>query len=300
MQLKQLTYQDRSTLTGYFKKYPPDISEFTFTNLYVWLSTRPISWMLHDDTLCIFISSSDKTILFGPPVGPASLSTVIASHAFPVDIIERFPESLSDDLCRYGYSLLPDPDNWDYVFLVNDLAKLKGRRYAKKRNHIKHCLTEYNCTYEAIDQNNIAECQEMQNRWCKHRSCTTHPGLCGEYQATQKMFAKFHDLELIGGAIRVNGRIEAYSIGEQLTPDTAVCHFEKAMPQFHGLSQLIVHWYAKEALSYFTYVNREQDLGISGLKKAKQSYFPHHMVKKIRAVKEKAEGVIPSANQRCG
>ena len=83
-----------------------------------------------------------------------------------------------------------------------------------------------------------------------------------------------------GGVIRINGAVQAYAIAEELHPGTAVWHFEKAMGGIPGLGQLINQWFAKYGLSGFKYVNREQDLGIPGLRQAKRSYFPDHMVAK--------------------
>ena len=94
----------------------------------------------------------------------------------------------------------------------------------------------------------------------------------------------YREFPLTGGAIRIAGTIEAFAVGERLNPSTAVWHFEKAMPHFHGLGQLINQWFTRENLAEFTYVNREQDLGIPGLRKAKESYFPDHLVEKVRIV----------------
>jgi hypothetical protein len=94
------------------------------------------------------------------------------------------------------------------------------------------------------------------------------------------MFAYYNELGLTGGAIRVNGEIQAFTVGEQLAPGAAVCHFEKAMPGVQGLGQLINQWFAKYSLTGFEFVNREQDLGIAGLRQAKKSYYPFKMVDK--------------------
>ena len=79
----------------------------------------------------------------------------------------------------------------------------------------------------------------------------------------------------------VDGKIQAFAIGERLNPTTAVVHFEKANPELRGMYQLINHWFARNELSEYPYVNREQDLGIEGLRKAKESYHPYHMVRKF-------------------
>jgi hypothetical protein len=135
-----------------------------------------------------------------------------------------------------------------------------------------------------ITPETVPECLAMQDRWCAARDCKTEPGLCGEYQAIEETLNHYKELNLTGGAIRIEGNIEAFAVGEALNPSTAVCHFEKAMPQFQGLAQVVNQWFTKNNLGDFAYVNREQDLGISGLRKAKESYFPDHMVEKVRIV----------------
>jgi len=120
----------------------------------------------------------------------------------------------------------------------------------------------------------------MQENWCNSRDCGRNPGLCNEANAIAETFAHFNDFGLLGGAIRVNGTIQAYAIAEELFPGMAVWHFEKAMADIQGLGQLINQWFSKFELSGFDYVNREQDLGIPGIRQAKESYYPHHMVPK--------------------
>jgi hypothetical protein len=90
-------------------------------------------------------------------------------------------------------------------------------------------------------------------------------------------------LNVFGGAIYVDGCLEAFALGEKLNENTAVVHFEKANPEIRGLYQLINQWFCKNVLQGFTYVNREQDLGSEGLRRAKISYRPHHMVEKFFA-----------------
>jgi hypothetical protein len=156
----------------------------------------------------------------------------------------------------------PDRDNADYVYRVVDLAELNGRHYAKKRNHIKQCLSNHACEYVPITAKLIAECETMQENWCNTRDCGRNPGLCNEANAIAETFAHFNELGLLGGAVRVDGTIQAFAIAEELSPGTAVWHFEKAMADIPGLGQLINHWFSKYGLSGFDYVNREQDLGI--------------------------------------
>ena len=285
--IRPLELSDRLIVEDYLRRYPPEISELTFTNLFVWRHSRPVFLAEVEDSIVFVTNTGEEgdgeSFILGYPIGGASLLGV--ANALGVDVAGfiRVPENTASTLRDSNLLVTPDRNNSDYVYRVTDLAELAGRRFHKKRNLIKQCLTAYTCEYEALTPELIAECSDMQDRWCKVRQCGQDPGLCSEYVAIRNVFDHFEDLHLIGGAIRVDGLIQAYAVGEELRPGTAVCHFEKAMPGLRGLGQLINQWFAKYALRDFEFENREQDLGIPGLRQAKESYYPHHMVEKFSA-----------------
>ena len=108
------------------------------------------------------------------------------------------------------------------------------------------------------------------------------PFLCGRLpRALTFTSTSTSTFSLIGGAVVVEGRIEAFAIGERLNPTTSVVHFEKANPELRGMYQLINQWFSRNELSEYSFVNREQDLGLEDLRKAKESYQPHHMARKF-------------------
>ena len=285
MTLRPLTLDDNQFVTEYLRRFPPVISELTFTNLFAWRHTRPIRIDECKDSLLVFAETPGGLVLLGNPVGPVSLAEVFEAYGSRISGAERFPkEKLTDIPLPPGTLVVEDRDNADYVYRREDLATLAGRHFTKKRNHINQCLAAYKCQYEMITEETVSECLAMQDRWCAARDCKTEPGLCGEYRAIVETLQNYRKFPLTGGAIRIDGTIEAFAVGERLNPSTAVWHFEKAMPHFHGLGQLINQWFTRENLAEFTYVNREQDLGIPGLRKAKESYFPDHLVEKVRIV----------------
>ena len=276
-----LALETRPLVSEYLLRTPPEISELTFTNLFIWQPYRQIHYAETGNSLIFLVNAAgakDKYILFGPPVGPITIPEVFS--AFSEDIIGavRIPETAAENLPASSFGITPDRDNADYVYRVADLAELAGRRYAKKRNHIKQCLSSHACEYVPITSGIIPECEIMQENWCKSRDCGRDPGLCNEANAIAETFAHFEEFKLLGGAVRVDGSIKAFAIAEALRPGTAVWHFEKAMADIPGLGQLINQWFSRFSLSGFDYVNREQDLGIPGMRQAKESYYPHHMV----------------------
>ncbi len=282
--LHPLSKDSRPLIHSQFQQFPPEISEFTFTNLFAWRHTRPLWHAMIGDTL-IFLSEPDpekpaqKTI-FGPPVGSIPLMEVLAALDPEVRGAVRIPANALPATVDGNLVFQEDRNNADYLYRVADLAELAGRNYSKKRNHIKQCLAHYSCEYETITADNLEECRDLQNRWCRQRECAKDPGLYGEYEAITETLNLLLPFNLIGGAIRVNGTLQAFSIAEPLNTDTAVCHFEKAMPEFTGLGQLITQWFTRNSLGAFTYVNREQDLGIPGLRRAKESYHPSRILMK--------------------
>lgn len=295
--IRPLELGEQSLVAHCLRRYPPEISELTFTNLFVWRSSRPI-WLAEVEDSMVFIADSHGSdaatkVILGPPLGEAPPLAFARALGIELEGFVRIPEDTATSLRDAGLNVMPDRDNSDYVYRVADLADLEGRHYHKKRNLIKQCLAAHRCEYEPITAQLVSECLELQDRWCQARNCGKDPGLCKEYVAIRDAFIHYQDLQFLGGTIRIDGELQAYALGEALTPDTAVCHFEKAMPGIQGLGQLINQWFAKHALGGFEFVNREQDLGIPGLRQAKESYHPHHMVHKFTATLKGPTSTMP-------
>lgn len=271
----------------YLAVHPPEVSELTFTNLYAWRTGRPV-WLAEIAETLVFLirapqEQGGKLLVFGPPVGPFPLVAVMAELGEKAVGAVRQSAASVATLEQTLFTIAGDRANSDYVYLVKDMAELAGRNYSAKRNLIKQCLREYSCVFEAITGTNLGECRDLLDRWCDLRHCELDHGLSGEWLALKETMAHFLEFGLLGGLVRVNGTVEAFAIGERLNRDTAVCHFEKALPAVQGLGQLINQWFAAHCLGDFTYVNREQDLGIPGLRQAKESYHPSHLVEKFTA-----------------
>ncbi len=299
--LHPITLADQKLVVNFLRRFPPKISELTFSNLFAWRHHRPI-WLAEILDTLVILADAPKTpgkkIIFGQPIGKAPLlelitilgPEVIGGSRLVTDSVTLLPEA--------GFLVHEDRDNADYVYQVSELAELSGRRFSKKRNHLKQCLKNYQCEYEEITPNLIPDCLAMQSQWCESRQCGKNISLCNENLAIQDVFENYEIFDLIGGAIRVDGKIQAFAIAEKLNKSTAVWHFEKAFPGINGLGQLINNWFAKNALQEFKFVNREQDLGIAGLRQAKESYYPHHLVDKFTVCFESSI-FVEAGEERC-
>jgi hypothetical protein len=283
---RKLTFEDKALLEAQFREMQPQISELTFTNLYVWNETEPVQLSRLDRTVLLQRKriADGKNVLF-PPWTNEPISTVLedlrkAAAENPTEIFLYGIDSKQAAQLSQQYRVSPDRDNWDYVYLSSDLADLPGDKYHSKRNFVTRCLNDHKCDYAKLDVPVVSDCLQLQTEWCNLRQCGSVPGLEAENRAIKTIFERYSQLNVFGGAVYVDDKLEAFTLSESLNKDTAVIHFEKANPQIIGLYQLVNQWFCQNTLRPYTYINREQDLGILGLRKAKLSYHPHHMTEK--------------------
>jgi len=284
---RDLSPEDKPLFDTLFKQYPPSISELTFTNLFIWRLPYRLKMSRLQNSLCLLADLKDHPFFF-PLLGEGAaaecyqrLLHFLREKGGPGKI-DRVPEpALSEiDWKAGGMVVELNRDQCDYVYRVQDLIRLEGRKYHRKRNHIKQFKDRYAFQYTPITAEWVSECLRLQNEWCDLRHCEAIPGLANEFVAIKEAFQHFEMLEVKGGAILIDGKLEAFTLGEPLNADTVVIHVEKANPAYEGLYPAINQLFLEKEWSQVTYVNREQDLGEEGLRKAKGSYFPHHLVNK--------------------
>jgi len=289
-EFRPIELEDRAILPDYLEAVQPQISEYTFMNLYVWRkSDRPLLSRRRDVLLIKALKCPDSREVLLPPLGSKELAQTVSELIGDVEKGGKLPplygvlKDQAEALAKIGFSVRFDRDNSDYVYLVKDLIELRGTRFHSKRQAIKRCLSEHRCEYVPITPDIAELCLQLQEEWCNLVNCNESQGLREEDQAIKETFLHYEHLNVSGAAVAVDGKIQAFTIGEKLNNDTAVIHFEKANPKIRGLYQLINQWFCKNTLAGYTYVNREQDLGEPGIRRAKEGYHPHHMVEKYVA-----------------
>jgi hypothetical protein len=284
---RSLTLEDKPLLSSLLEDMQPQISELTFTNLFVWNSSEPVQLSRVGEAVLLQRKRirDGKTFML-PPLGKQALINVVrtlrTANLPGHQLVPLYGVTLEQTqlLGSEGTEVEPDRDDWDYVYLTSDLANLPGDKYHPKRNFITRCLSKHKCEYVDIGPPQIKDCLQLQTQWCNLRSCNAVPGLEAENTAIKTAFEHYEYLSVTGGAVYVDGKLGAFTLAESLNNHTAVIHFEKANQEIEGLYQVINQWFCQKVLREFKFVNREQDLGIPGLRKAKQSYYPHHMVEK--------------------
>ncbi len=283
----ELTLEYKPLFDQLLTRFPPVISEFTFTNLFIWRSVYRTKVSRSGNLLCL-LSERGPDSFFFPPVGEGNiiecfqrLLRYLDEKGLPPKIA-RVPEALVTqiDWKASGMKAELDRSQCDYIYRVQDLVELKGRKYHRKRNHIKQFQENYSFQYIPLTLEWVPQCLQLQAEWCDLRDCDANPGLHNESLATREAFTHFEELGVKGGAILINGKVEAFTLGDPLNRETIVIHIEKANPAYDGLYPTINQAFLKHEGAGFAYVNREQDLGEEGLRKAKESYFPVQMVNK--------------------
>jgi len=286
-QFKDFSLEEKPLLEEAFLKFPPVISEFTFTNLFIWRQAYQLRISHLRNSIFLLSDRGDRSFFF-PPIGEGDReeSCRILLHYLQErgisPKIARTPESMvaQIDWKENGMRVDLDRDQSDYIYLVEDLVKLEGRKYHRKRNHIKQFKEKYSYQYLSLTPEWISECLRMETEWCDLRHCEVVPGLANESVAIKEALTYFEQLNMKAGAILIDGKLEAFTLGEPLNPETVVIHIEKANPAFEGLYPTINQAFLENQWSEYPFVNREQDLGEEGLRRAKESYFPHHMIHK--------------------
>jgi len=267
-------------LDEYLLKYQPELSEYTFTNLFAWRKSKGLFVSAFRGFILLRGTEAGKDIFF-EPIGSGDTKAAVLAVCPELGSFQRVSErtvsSVSGDA---RYIVEADRDNMDYLYLVDDLAALKGKKYDGKRNFIKKFKARYAYEYVKLDEKNVRECLAFEEKWCLIKDCDHVEGLTKEREAVTEMIENFAWLGIIGGAIRMDGKVRAIAFGERLNKETIVLHVLKAEANIPGLYQTIANEFFIAEGGPFRYANFEQDLGIPGLREAKGSYHPVRLVPK--------------------
>ncbi len=253
------------------------ISEFTFANLYLFRSEHQYRLSrLNDGLLIILGQDQDRPFFMSPFALPdkAMLTTLLTCH----QRMKCVAASQKDALVAQGFSVVEDRDNFDYLYLRQELAELTGRKFQKKRNLLKAFLNNYHCEGRPLLNQYLDDALAILAAWRSEHDSV------GDYVAAREALEKCEELQLCGGIYYIDGKPAAYSLGEELACGTSfVIHFEKARQEYKGIYQYINQAFASILPDFYTSLNREQDLGDEGLRQAKHSYRPVGYVEKFTA-----------------
>lgn len=256
------------------------ICDQTFGNLFCWSGTMEVGIALWEDT---FISRWGTRCTV--PVGPqrkAVLEAMIAAGITRfVGVDERYKEWLEQTFP--GKFTFKEAKNFDYIYEREALATLKGKKLAAKRNHINAFEAAHQWEVKPIDQSNLQEIRQFNDWWCRENNCAEERSLAWEGCAVRRGLQYFEELGYIGLALYADGKLCAFTYGEPMGQAGFCIHAEKADADLRGAYPMINREFARVLPAHIQWVNREDDAGDEGLKKAKMSYRPALLLKKYEA-----------------
>ncbi|MDE6797002.1 MAG: phosphatidylglycerol lysyltransferase domain-containing protein [Ruminococcus sp.] len=260
--------------------------EYTFANNMAWKRLADSKIAFYKDFYIVCSRTEDNKPYFVMPSGSGDYSEIFAelkkysnSMGVPLTITGVTEKSLPlfRELFPDSYTVEYDRDSSDYIYLSHDLVHLDGKKYHSKRNHLKH-FSQYDYEFSVITEKDFDDCiyfctMDYNGRTHNHSSVA-------EQYAVNTYFTYFEEMGLTGGIIRIGGKVTAVTIGERLNSDTFCVHIEKADRSFNGIYTAINNMFVKSVGGDYRYINREEDLGIEGLRKSKLSYHPVFLLNK--------------------
>lgn len=278
-----VTLADRDVLRPLLLAEDPCFCEYSFANLFMWGDIYKTRWWLQDGLLWIYNGHDDLMLLpLGRELGLDELlaaSDALRRQGKSGDFVLVDPDFVQKHpgLERY-FRIELDPDNGDYIYSARKLAELSGNKLHKKRNQVNQYVNLYpghSCL--PLLGEDFDACFTLAEKWCRLRTCEeldfTH-----ETSALKNAMLHFDELGLQGVKVVHAGALQAFAIFSRLNSNMADVHFEKFDPEVKGAGQMI-NWETARALAPdFKYINREQDLGIEGLRQAKRSYVPEYIL----------------------
>jgi len=288
---KDIELSDRELIIRYTQNSPRRNCDLSFSNLCSWRFLYNTQFAILDGYLLLKFWAEEE-LVYMMPIGNGDLKKVLEA------LIEDAHQEgkpfcllgICSGMCSELETFMPgkfqftaDRDYADYLYLRTALATLSGKKLQAKRNHVNKFKRTYNCEYTPITPDRIQECLELEAIWCKANNCDQHEGTGNERRALVYALHHFDELGLMGGILHVDGKIVAFTFGMPINQDTFGVHVEKADTSIDGAYAMINHEFAKHIPEQYIYINREEDLGIEGLRKAKLSYQPAIILDKYMA-----------------
>ena len=285
---REITLADRDIITKYTMKSSRRNCDLSFANLCSWKFLYNTQFAEMDGFLLLKFWTLGE-LAYMMPVGEGDLKKIL--HEMMEDAKKE-----NGELCMLGvcsemkedlekimpgkFTFTCDRNYADYIYLHTDLATLVGKKFQSKRNHINKFKKSYNYEYMPITPDLVQECIRLEAEWCKVNDCDQFEGTGNERRAISYALENFEALGLTGGTLCVDKKIVAFTYGMPINSQTFGIHAEKADTTVEGAYAMINYEFANRIPEQFIYINREEDLGIEGLRKAKLSYQPITILEK--------------------
>lgn len=292
---KPIELADKPVIEAFTLRSESRNCDMSFGNIFCWREHYRSAWAVVEGFLVIrFRIDGGRKLGYMQPLGEGDFTPILPALAEDahrngqrlrlIGLSDAGCETMrSGDCTEFAFDA--DRSLADYIYLAEELRTLPGRRFQSKRNHINRFTAEYDYRYEPLTRERFAECMRLEADWRQARAGQGHTAEMGaEQRAMQQAFDHFEELEMSGGCLYAGDRLVAFTYGSPINGDTFDCHVEKADTAYDGAFTMINRLFAEQLPERFRYINREEDMGLEGLRRAKLSYHPVQLWNKCTAI----------------
>ncbi|MBQ9990600.1 MAG: DUF2156 domain-containing protein [Lachnospiraceae bacterium] len=290
---KPIQIEDKPTLEKYYEYEQRSCCEFTFSNNYLWAPFYDMEYAIIEDMLVFFFGGEKPSVAMplardeeteknlARVIGILEEYFVALGKPFKMHLVTEDKFARLEELFPGKYTVEYNRDQADYVYDMEKMISLAGKKLHGKRNHINKFKENHpDWRYESLSRENVAACVEMAEQWKVINLCEERGDKHKEFCVTLRSLEEYEQLGLKGGVLWADGRVVAFTLGEELNREMFVVHIEKALAEVQGAYPMINQQFLTHEASGYTYVNREEDMGAEGLRKAKLSYYPAFLQEK--------------------
>lgn len=284
---KMITLEDKEFFEAYYEYEQSSSCEAVFANNVLWAPFYDVEYAIVEGLL-VFLSKKDMYSVSMPMAKDQQtqenmqaailrLETYFeeVGQPFHMHSVTKDQYELLEGIFPGRYTIEYERDEADYVYEVAQMISLKGKNFHGKRNHINKFKENYPAwSYETLSDENLEECLQMAEEWKQRNMCGEKGEKHDEFCVTRRALKNYQALGLTGGVLRDGKRVVAFTLGEELNHNMFVVHIEKAFADVQGAYPMINQQFLIHEASTYQYVNREDDAGVEGLRKAKLSYYP--------------------------
>ena len=302
IQFQEIQLSDKPSIDRLLRRAEAPICDYTFVNIYAWQPIYQTAWAEVEGALVVrFVLDSEAGYMIVGAEDYGRVLTALHKEAQQAGSRLRLVGMSSDDAAQFArwaeenggeeqFAVCDNPDYRDYIYSIEDLSTLAGRKYQPKRNHINKFESKYEYEFRELTPQYFQECLCLECRWQLRKAVMDNPDIAREHEckdtaektAIRRAFDAYEKLGLYGGVLLVDGHVAAFTYGSAMSEDTFCTHIEKADAMLDGIFPMINRSFARALQQKgFRYVNREEDMGLAGLRRSKHSFYPVLLQEKI-------------------
>ncbi len=275
-----------------YKRYSKDLfgCEYSPATILLWEPFYHQKLAVMGESLFLMFEAEKRPPVFLLPLGEnlkenvELLKSYTKEQGFPLCFLAGMGENFEKFKLLFGdeYDITPSREDFEYIYSADDLKNLSGKKFHSKRNHIASFSRRYDWDFEPLSKENLNEVLQVAEKWAENAdNAEDKKSILSENRTMARLLPFMDELSISGGIIRVEGKIVAFCFGAKINDTVFDVQVEKALPEFRDAYPVINNAFAKSLDDGILFINREDDMGIEGLRKAKLSYKPKFLFEKF-------------------